>query len=124
MRNRNAATVVEQTHAKHILIKVNEITSESEAKSKIERIRDRIEAGAKFEDQARVNSEDGSAGKGGDLGWINPGDTVPEFEQAMDKLKVNQLSGPVRSPFGWHLIIVEERRSQDVTQERKREVAR
>ena len=124
MRNRNAATVVEQTHAKHILIKVNEITSESDAKAKIERIKDRIDAGAKFEDQARANSEDASAGKGGDLGWISPGDTVPEFEQAMDKLKVNQLSGPVRSPFGWHLIIVDERRTQDVTQDRKREVAR
>jgi peptidyl-prolyl cis-trans isomerase SurA len=124
MRSRNAATVVEQTHAKHILIKVNEITSESDAKAKIERIKDRIDAGAKFEDQARANSEDASAGKGGDLGWISPGDTVPEFEQAMDKLKVNQLSGPVRSPFGWHLIIVDERRTQDVTQDRKREVAR
>jgi peptidyl-prolyl cis-trans isomerase SurA len=124
MRSRNAATVIEQTHAKHILIKVGEITSESEAKAKIERIRDRIDGGAKFEDQARANSEDASAGKGGDLGWLNPGDTVPEFEQAMDKVKPGQMSGPVRTPFGWHLILVEERRTQDVTQDRKREVAR
>jgi peptidyl-prolyl cis-trans isomerase SurA len=55
---------------------------------------------------------------------VSPGDTVPEFEQAMAKLKPNELSPPVRSPFGWHLIVVEERRTQDVTAERKRDVAR
>ncbi len=77
-----------------------------------------------FVDQAKLNSEDASSSKGGDLGWVNPGDTVPEFEQAMNKLKLNEISGPVRSPFGWHLILVEERRTQDITQERKRDVAR
>ena len=123
-RNINSPTVVEQTHAQHILVKVNEITSESEGKAKIERIKDRIDSGAKFEEQAKVNSDDASAVKGGDLGWVNPGDTVPEFEQAMGKLKPGQMSGPVRTPFGWHLIVVVERRSQDVTTERKREVAR
>ncbi len=124
VRSRNAPTVVEQTHARHILVRVNETTSENEAKAKIERVRDRIETGAKFADQARVNSEDASSGKGGDLGWINPGDTVPEFEQAMNKLKIGEMSQPVRSPFGWHIIVVEERRTQDITQERKREQAR
>jgi peptidyl-prolyl cis-trans isomerase SurA len=123
-RSRNAPTVVEQTHVRHILVRVNEVTSESEAKAKIERIKDRIETGAKFPDQAKLNSEDASSSKGGDLGWINPGDTVPEFEQAMAKLNAGEMSGPVRSPFGWHLILVEERRTQDVTQERKRDVAR
>jgi peptidyl-prolyl cis-trans isomerase SurA len=124
MRSGNAPTVVEQTRVRHILVRANEVTSESEAKSKIERVKDRIETGAKFADQARLNSEDASSVKGGDLGWVNPGDTVPEFEQAMAKLKVNELSGPVRSPFGWHLILVEERRTQDVSQERKRDLAR
>ena len=123
-RSRNAPTVVEQTHVRHILVRVNETTSESEAKAKIDRIKDRIDTGANFPDQAKVNSEDASASKGGDLGWINPGDTVPEFEQAMAKLKLGEVSGPVRSSFGWHLILVEERRTQDVTVERKRDVAR
>ena len=124
MRSGNAPTVVEQTRVRHILVRVNEATSESEARAKTERIRDRIETGAKFADQARLNSEDASSAKGGDLGWVSPGDTVPEFEQAMAKLKVNELSGPVRSPFGWHLILVEERRTQDVSQERRRDLAR
>ncbi len=123
-RNRNAATVVEQTRARHILIRVNEITSDTEAKGKIERIRDRIETGAKFEDQAKLNSEDASASKGGDLGWVSPADTVPEFEAVMSKLALGQVSQPVRTTFGWHLIVVDGRRTQDVTLERKREVAR
>jgi peptidyl-prolyl cis-trans isomerase SurA len=123
-RSRVQQTVVEQTRVRHILVKVNEITSESDAKAKIDRIRERILQGAKFEDQARINSEDGSAPRGGDLGWLSPGDTVPEFEQAMSKLKLGELSQPVRTPFGWHLIEVEERRTQDITAERQREQAR
>ena len=123
-RNRNQPTVVDQTHARHILIKVNEQTSEAEAKAKIERLRERIAGGASFEDIARANSEDTSSAKGGDLGWLSPGDTVPDFERAMDKLAVNDVSQPVRTPFGWHLIQVVERRKQDVTQQRRREEAR
>ena len=123
-RSRNQPTVVEQTRVRHILIKVNEITSETEAKLKIDRIKDRIDGGAKFEDQAKINSEDASSAKGGDLGWISPGDTVADFEQAMNKLKPAEISAPVRSPFGWHLIQVSERRTQDVTAERQREQAR
>jgi peptidyl-prolyl cis-trans isomerase SurA len=123
-RSRNTPTVVDQTHVRHILIKVNEVTSEAEAKSRIERIKERIDLGAKFDEQAKLNSEDGSAVKGGDLGWISPGDTVPDFEQAMNKLKPGEVSGPVRTPFGWHLIQVEERRTQDVTAERRRDQAR
>ena len=123
-RNRNQPTVVEQTHARHILIKVNEQTSESDAKAKIDRLRERIVAGANFEDIARANSEDTSSAKGGDLGWLSPGDTVPDFEHAMDKLAVGEVSQPVRTPFGWHLIQVVERRKQDVTEQRRREEAR
>jgi peptidyl-prolyl cis-trans isomerase SurA len=123
-RSRDAPTMVEQTHAKHILIRVNEITSDTEARVKIERIRDRIETGAKFEDQAKLNSDDASASKGGDLGWVSPGDTVPEFEQAMNKLAIGQISVPVRSSFGWHIIVVDGRRTQDITQNRRRDVAR
>ena len=123
-RSRNRPTVVEQTHARHILIKVNEQTSDADAKSKIDRLRDRLVSGASFEDLARANSEDASGAKGGDLGWLSPGDTVPDFEHAMSKLAVNEISAPVRTPFGWHLIQVLERRKQDITQARRREEAR
>jgi peptidyl-prolyl cis-trans isomerase SurA len=123
-RSRNTPTVVDQTRTRHILVKVNEGTSDSEAKTKIERIKERIDLGAKFDEQAKLNSEDGSAAKGGDLGWISPGDTVPDFERAMNQLKPGEVSAPVRSPFGWHLIQVQERRTQDVTVERRRDQAR
>jgi len=123
-RNRNAPTVVEQTRARHILIKVNEVVSESEAKARIERIRDRIDTGAKFEEQAKLNSEDASSVKGGDLGWLSPGDTVPDFEAVMTKLKIGEISQPVRTQFGWHVIQVSERRTQDITAERQRDQAR
>jgi peptidyl-prolyl cis-trans isomerase SurA len=123
-RNRNAPTVVQQTHARHILVRANENVSDAEAKAKIDRIRERIIGGAKFEDQAKVNSDDASSVKGGDLGWLSPGETVPDFEKAMDKLKIDEVSEPVRTPFGWHLIEVLGRREQDVTKERQRAQAR
>ena len=124
LRSRDQPTVVDQSHARHILVKVNESTSETEGKIKIERLRERITGGAKFEDLARVNSEDATSAKGGDLGWISPGDTVPDFDRAMDKLALHELSAPVRTPFGWHLIEVIERRKQDITLDRRREQAR
>ena len=123
-RSRKDPTVVDQTRVRHILIKVNEVTSEADAKAKIERIKERIDLGAKFDEQAKLNSEDGSAVKGGELGWVSPGDTVPDFEAAMGRLKVGEMSGPVRTNFGWHLIEVEERRTQDITTERQRDQAR
>ncbi|HEY1439032.1 MAG TPA: peptidylprolyl isomerase [Casimicrobiaceae bacterium] len=122
-RSHNEAMVVDQTHARHILVRVNEIVSESDAKAKIDRLKDRIDAGAKFEELAKLNSEDTTSAKGGDLGWLNPGDTVPEFDEAMKKLEPNQISGPVRTPFGWHLIEVLERRRQDITGARERSEA-
>jgi peptidyl-prolyl cis-trans isomerase SurA len=119
-RSKNEPALVDQTHVRHILIRVNEITSEADGKAKIERLKDRLDSGAKFEDMAKLNSEDASAAKGGDLGWLSPGDTVPAFEEAMTKLGPKQISAPVRSPFGWHLIEVLERRKQDVTADRER----
>ncbi|HEV3241192.1 MAG TPA: peptidylprolyl isomerase [Casimicrobiaceae bacterium] len=119
-RSHNEPAMVDQTHARHILIRVNEVTSEADAKAKIDRLRDRLEAGAKFDEMAKLNSEDATSAKGGDLGWISPGDTVPAFEDAMNKLAINQLSAPVRTPFGWHLIEVLGRRKQDVTINRER----
>jgi peptidyl-prolyl cis-trans isomerase SurA len=123
-RDRSAPTVVDQTRVRHILVRVNETTSEAEARARIDRVTDRLETGAKFEDMARINSEDATSAKGGDLGWVNPGDTVPEFEQAMAKLGVGETSRAVRTPFGWHLLKVEERRKQDITRDRRREQAR
>ncbi len=115
---------VQQTHARHILIRVNELVSESDARHKMTGLRDRLQHGGDFAELARLFSQDGSAAKGGDLGWIYPGDTVPEFERAMNGLAINEISQPVQSPFGFHLIQVLERRTQDVSDERKRMAAR
>lgn len=123
-RGRDVALTVTQTHARHILIKTNEITSESDAKNRLLQLKERLDNGVKFEELARLHSDDGSASKGGDLGWVSPGDTVPEFEKAMAALQPNQTSGPVQTPFGWHIIQVLERRTQDVTQERQKLLAR
>lgn len=116
--------VVNQTHARHILIKLSEVISEKEAKRKMDGIKERLDHGAKFEELARQYSEDGSASNGGDLGWVNPGDTVPPFEKAMDALGIGEFSEPVLSPFGWHVIQVLERRKQDMTKEATRLKAR
>ena len=115
---------VQQTHARHILVRINEVVSEAEARHKLESVRERIVNGVDFAEQARLYSQDGSAAKGGDLGWLSPGDTVPEFERAMDALKVNEISPVIQTPFGMHLIQVRERREQDVSAERKRGAAR
>ena len=120
-----AVTVVDQTHARHILVKISELTSETDAKRRVDELKDRLDnGGAKFEELAKAHSEDASAPTGGDLGWLSPGDTVPEFEQAMRMLKPGEISEPVQSPFGWHLIQVVERRTEDVSKERQRQAAR
>lgn len=116
--------MVQQTRARHILIKTNELVSEAEARNRLLTLKERLDNKADFAELARARSEDGSAARGGDLGWLNPGDTVPEFEQAMNALKPGELSQPVRSPFGWHLIEVQERRTHDMTREGQRLNAR
>jgi len=123
-RGGNSPLVIEQTHARHILIKLTEIVSEKDGKQKMDNIKDRLDNGEKFEVLARQFSEDGTASNGGDLGWVNPGDTVPQFEKAMNELKDMQISEPVRSPFGWHIIQVLERRKQDMSKEAARLKAR
>ncbi len=123
-RGRDVATVVRQTQARHILIKTNEVVSDPEAKKRLADLRERIVHGGDFARLARVHSDDLSASKGGDLGWLNPGDTVPDFERAMVALKPGEVSEPIRSPFGWHLIQVIARRDQDITDERRRLEAR
>lgn len=123
-RGKDVQLIVRQTHARHILIKTNEVVTDSDARTRLLQLKERIENGTPFEELARLHSDDLSASKGGDLGWLNPGDTVPDFEKAMDALQPGQVSDPVRSPFGWHLIQVLERRDQDVSEARKRLEAR
>jgi len=123
-RSKDTPVVITQTHARHILIKTSELVSENEAKLRLQEIKRRIDKGADFAEEAKLHSEDGSASQGGDLGWLSPGETVPEFENAMDALKVGQVSGLVQSGFGWHLIQVQQRRNTDVSVEQKRQRAR
>lgn len=122
-RNKDAAMVITQTRARHILLKTSEVASESEARNRLSEIKRRIEAGADFAAQAKLYSEDGSAAQGGDLGWVSPGVFVPEFERAMNALKIGQLSDLVQTEFGWHLIQVMERRNADVSVEQKKQQA-
>lgn len=118
-------TVVEQTHARHILLKVTPTMTEGEVKRKLLELKEKMDNNAgTFEELARLHSQDGSASKGGDLGWLYPGDTVPEFENAMNELQPGQVSDVVQSPFGFHLIQVIARKSEDVTQQKERNVAR
>ena len=116
---------VQQTHARHILVRTSEVVSEADAQRRLRDLRERIvTGGADFGELARLNSADGSASRGGDLDWLLPGDTVPDFERAMNALKLGEVSEPVKSPFGWHLIQVVERRAAGLTPERRRMQAR
>jgi peptidyl-prolyl cis-trans isomerase SurA len=120
-----AAPAVQQTHVRHILIKVNQVVTAAEAKRKLTELKERLDHGsATFEELAKLYSNDLSASKGGDLGWVYPGDTVPEFERAMDQLKPGEVSQPIETPFGYHLIQVVERKTDDASKERTRQAAR
>jgi peptidyl-prolyl cis-trans isomerase SurA len=120
-----AAAVVQQTHVRHILIKVNQVVTAADARRKLQELKERLDnKAATFEELAKLYSNDLSASKGGDLGWVYPGDTVPEFERAMNELKPGEVSQPIESPFGYHLIQVLERKTDDGSQERTRQAAR
>lgn len=124
-RGGDAAHNVTQTRARHILFRVNELTTPREAERRAAQLRERLMSGEDFAAAARARSDDiGSANNGGDLGWITPGQTVPEFERAMDTLKPGEISEPVKTPFGVHLIQVLERRERDLTREREQAQAR
>ena len=116
---------VEQTRLRHILIRPSEAISEPEARRRLADLRARIVSGAAdFAELARVHSDDATAARGGELDWVYPGDTVPDFERAYRELKPGEISQPVRTPFGYHLIQVLERRSADMSPERRRQQAR
>jgi peptidyl-prolyl cis-trans isomerase SurA len=115
-------TMVDQLHVRHILLRPNEILDEAAVQQKARGIRAQIMGGDDFGTIAKSVSEDpGSAADGGDLGWLSPGETVPEFEQAVAELPLNELSEPIKSRMGWHLVEVLERRSHDTTDEVKRD---
>ncbi len=109
---------VTQAHVRHILVRTTELVPPDEAKRRIEQLRERIEQGEDFAALARVHSDDaGSASSGGDLGWVTPGQASPDFERAVEALKLNELSAAVLTPYGVHLIQVLERREHDISSE-------
>ena len=116
-----ASIVVRQSKVKQILLKKNQIISEDEIQKKLEHIRNLIIEGMSFSEAAEKYSEDGSAANKGDLGWLNSGATIPEFEKVMDKLDLNEISQPVKTALGWHLIQVTDRREKDLSTESLRQ---
>jgi peptidyl-prolyl cis-trans isomerase SurA len=121
----DSKSVVEQTHARHILLKVTPTMTEAEVKRKLLELKEKMDnKAATFEDLAKQYSQDGSAAKGGDLGWLFPGDVPEELESAMKALKPGEVSAIVQTPFGFHIVQVVERKSEDVSKEKERNMAR
>jgi len=116
--------LIDQAKVRHILVKPSEILSNDEAHAKLLGIRQSIIDGADFAEQAKEHSEDiGSMLSGGDLGWSLPGQFVPEFESMMGQIEINDVSVPFRSQFGWHILQVQERRSEDMSENMRRNQA-
>jgi peptidyl-prolyl cis-trans isomerase SurA len=117
LEKRGGTQMIPQTRARHILIKPSEILTSEEARALAKNLKNRILSGEDFEEVAREYSEDiGSAQEGGELGWASPGQMVPVFENAMAQAKINEVTQPFESPYGWHILQVLERRQQDVTE--------
>jgi peptidyl-prolyl cis-trans isomerase SurA len=124
VERRGGPQIIDQTHARHILIKPSEIRTDEQSEQLLVDIRKRVIGGEDFADLARQYSEDfGSAQEGGDLGWARKGQFVPIFEETMASLQIDQISQPIRSQFGWHILQVLERRKYDVSQEAARDQA-
>ncbi len=120
-----STNIVRQTRARHILIRPNEVISDTDARERLAQLRDRIINGDDFDTLARSSSDDkASAIKGGDLGWSTPGNLVPIFEEQMDLLGIDEVSQPFKTQFGWHIVQVLERRDYDATDETRRDQAR
>lgn len=118
-------SVIEETRVRHILIEINPTRDEAQARARAQQARERLMQGEEFASVARDMSDDGgSALDGGSLGWVRPGETVPAFEEAMSELEPGEVSEPVRSQFGYHVIEVLERRREDVSDEARREQVR
>lgn len=116
--------LIDQTHARHILVKTSEIMDDAQAREKLIALKTRIEKGEDFAKLARENSEDtGSMLSGGDLGWSTPGMFVAEFEEALKNTSIGSISRPFKSQFGWHILQVIERRKEDMSDKMKRNQA-
>jgi peptidyl-prolyl cis-trans isomerase SurA len=121
---RGGEQIVAQTEVRHILVKPSEILTDDQARELVASLRSRALEGEDFGDLAREYSEDiGSAQEGGELGWTTPGQMVPEFQAAMDVTAVGEISEPVRTQFGWHILMVEGKREQDMSSEAVRKKA-
>ncbi|BAN68338.1 peptidylprolyl isomerase [endosymbiont of unidentified scaly snail isolate Monju] len=117
--------IVPQIHARHILIRTDEVTSDADARQRLEQLAARVRNGEDFATLARSHSQDqGSAIKGGDLGWISPGNMVPEFEEKLATTPVGQVSEPFKTRFGWHIVQVLGKRQHDETEEARRLAAK
>ena len=118
---RGIERLVEQTNVRHILVKPNEVLDDEAAREFIASLKQRIESGEDFADLAKEHSDDiGSAQEGGDLGWTNPGQMVAEFETAMAGAEIGVITDPVRSEFGWHILEVTDRRTEDFAEQVRR----
>ena len=125
VKTKLAGGPVTQTHARHILMAVTPVTDEGTVLKRLNDIRDRlINKKEDFATLARLHSVDGSATRGGDLGWLQPGDSVPAFEEAMNRLKPGEISQPIKTQYGYHIIQVVERREEAMNDERMRYMAR
>ncbi len=117
-RSETGNSMVQQTKARHILIKTSEIVDDAAAEKKLSELRQRALDGESFADLAREHSEDiGSMLQGGDLGWTMPGQMVPAFDETMNETGVGEISEPFKSRFGWHILMVEDRRQQDMSEQ-------
>ena len=120
----SSKVVIDQTHARHILLRSDVVTSDEEILKTLNAIKQRLDNGEDFATLAAEFSQDpGSKNSGGDLGWAGSGQFVPQFEKVMNSLKPGQISEPFRSPFGWHILQVLERRKQDNTEQQQRDRA-
>jgi peptidyl-prolyl cis-trans isomerase SurA len=122
LRSADKQVIVDQVHARHILMRTNELQDDATVRTKLSAARDKIVNGSEsFEVLAKTLSEDpGSASEGGDLGWSGPGSFVPDFEKAINELKENQISEPFHTQYGWHIVQLLGRRKFDSTDELKR----
>lgn len=117
--------IVKQTHVRHILLKTDAVHTNEAVKARMDQLEIRLRGGEDFATLAKSNSQDTlSAAKGGDLGWVNPGDLVPKFEEVMNSTPTGQISQPFKTEFGWHILQVLGRREHDSTEEFKRSRAR
>jgi peptidyl-prolyl cis-trans isomerase SurA len=117
--------LVEQIRVRHILLVPSVVADESQIRKRLERVRQRIEVGEQFSEMARLHSEDRhSRAKGGDLGWLNPGDATPEFEKVLQKLDVGQLSDVFQTRSGFHLAKLVDRRTRNLSEQMRRSDAR